>query len=699
MSKNVQPSKDICDIVSNAMAEYGIEVIKNRAIPDYRDGLKPVQRYIVWQAFESGLKPGSKHAKLAKLSGLVSGNYHPHGPSSVEGAAIILSQAWNMRMPLIDIHGNNGSVDGSSAAAARYVEARLAPGTSFMIDNLDKNPVEMVDNYDGTRREPVVMPALLPYGLINGAFGIALGMRCDVLPHNPVELVKIMSLIAQDAPKSKIEKIYGGPDFPTGNQIIVGDIKQDLWQADSSFTYRANMIIEDNNIIITEAPFGVTLDKLIESIATYLETHVTEATGISDESDSFPNVRVVLRFKRNVKRERLEEIMCELENKTLVKNTVSGNNLFIVDGKPCFVSVFEFLSLFNKHCLNIFANIRTSNLEKLSRQYDKTEAELQAVKFLPQLVKALEASSSVEMLIDEIVKNVKVSRSQAEYIAKLNVSQLLVKNDKNRAGLEKSLEDLSDRIARLNWEAEHEVEVFVEWCKQTVKTLSSLGYDKRLTTVGEPREKVKVKKIKPQVRCLQRFFAIDQVNNCVIALPNPNNNTSFETFTDRYVGIMLSDGEMVVRLVDEIPTGEPFYPMREVKGVPFDSTIVGLVDLDEAGSVYVLTDKGRGKRIPVETLKPQTNTRHYFNRAHVFAGLEGDDDSVMFVGQVVEPGGTPPTVEVTFDRKIKPVISFDLAGLSEFSDSCTSRGRVVYSTHKGRDKTVSVKVLKTMNVN
>jgi len=334
--------------------DYAMSVIIARALPDVRDGLKPVQRRILVAMNDLGLASNRGYRKCAKICGDTSGNYHPHGEAVIYPAMVRLAQDFNMRYPLVDGQGNFGSVDGDPPAAMRYTEARLAKISEDILADLEKETVDFIPNFDQTREEPVVLPSRIPNLLVNGASGIAVGMATNIPPHNLREIVDAAILLIEkpDATLKEVMKLVPGPDFPTGAYIAGREgIEAAYRTGRGSFTMRAKAAIEDNgkdreNIVITEIPYQVNKARLIERIAELVQTKKIE--GISDVRDesSREGMRIVIELKRG---EESQLILNHLFKQTQMQESFGMILLAIVGGQPREMGLLEFIRLFIEH--------------------------------------------------------------------------------------------------------------------------------------------------------------------------------------------------------------------------------------------------------------------------------------------------------------------------------------------------------------
>ncbi|MBQ1301912.1 MAG: DNA gyrase subunit A, partial [Firmicutes bacterium] len=299
---------EIHDEMKNSYIDYAMSVIVGRALPDVRDGLKPVHRRILYGMNEMGVTPDKPHKKSARIVGEVMGKYHPHGDSSIYDAMVRLAQPFNIRYPLVDGHGNFGSVDGDGAAAMRYTEARMTPLTHQMLRDIDKDTVDFVDNFDGEEKEPVVLPSRFPNLLVNGSNGIAVGMATSIPPHNLGEVIDgtVKMIDDPDCTVEDLIKIIKGPDFPTGAVVMGrGSVREAYRTGQGRAVVRAVTEIEPINggkhqIIVTEIPYQVNKARLIEKIAELVKNKVVDGiSAVRDESNR-KGMRIVIEVKRDV---------------------------------------------------------------------------------------------------------------------------------------------------------------------------------------------------------------------------------------------------------------------------------------------------------------------------------------------------------------------------------------------------------------
>ena len=409
--------------------DYAMSVIIGRALPEVRDGLKPVQRRILYAMFREGLLPGKKYSKSAGVVGEVLKKYHPHGDTAVYDALVRLAQDFNMRYPLIDGQGNFGSVDGDPAAAYRYTEVRLAALAVELLSDIDKETVDFIPNFDETTEEPVVLPSRIPNLIINGSSGIAVGMATNVPPHNLGEIIDglVMLLESPDAEVRDLMSVIKGPDFPTAG-IIHGTegILQAYNEGRGLIKIRARARVEreyrgGENIIITELPYQVNKARLIEKIAELVrEKKITGISEIRDESDR-DGIRVVLELKRG---ELAEVILNNLYKHTQMESTFGIIMLTLVNGQPRILGLKKLLSLFLQHRRDVVLKRTRFELRKAEERAHILEGLKIALDHLDEIIALVRRSKTPEEAKVALTRNYSLSEIQAQAILDMKLQRL-----------------------------------------------------------------------------------------------------------------------------------------------------------------------------------------------------------------------------------------------------------------------------------
>ncbi len=421
--------RNVEEEMKESYLRYSMSVIISRALPDVRDGLKPSQRRILYAMRQLNLTPGAKHRKCAKISGDTSGDYHPHGETVIYPTLVRLAQDWVMRYSLINGQGNFGSIDGDPPAAMRYTEARLTSAAMALMEDLDKETVEMVPNYDETKLEPTVFPAKFPNLLCNGSSGIAVGMATNIPPHNLSELIEATLFVLENRNASidEIMKVMPGPDFPTGG-VICGyrGIKEAYHTGRGKVILRAQLRVEDlpntrQQIVIDEIPYNVNKSRLIERIAELInDKTITGLSDIRDESDK-DGLRVVLELKRS---EIPDVVINQLYKNSDLQVTFGCNMLALDHGLPRTMNIKQFISAWIDHRIEVIRRRTRYELMKAEARAHILEGYLKALDHLDEVVKVIRASSNRDTARSELMARFSLSEKQANAVLDLRLYQL-----------------------------------------------------------------------------------------------------------------------------------------------------------------------------------------------------------------------------------------------------------------------------------
>ena len=437
--------------MKNSYIDYAMSVIVTRALPDVRDGLKPVHRRILYAMSEAGMLPGKAYKKSARIVGDVLGKYHPHGDIAVYESAVRMAQDFSTRYPLVDGHGNFGSVDGDSAAAMRYTEMRMAKITVEMLRDIDKNTVDFMPNYDGSLQEPLVLPSRIPNLLVNGSYGIAVGMATNIPPHNLSEVVDGLSAMIDD-PDITIDglmKYIKGPDFPTAGIIQgVTGIEDTYRTGRGSITVRAKTEIEDmdrgkHRIVVTEIPYQVNKARLIESIADLQRQKVLDGiTALRDESDR-SGMRIAIELRADVS----PDIMLNnLFKHTQMQVNFGAIMLALVDGHPRILNLKQILYYYLKHQEEVITRRSQYELDKARAKAHILEGLLIALDHIDEVIKTIRESRTDDVAKQALMSKFGLSEKQAIAILDMRLRKLTgLERDK----LEQDYKDVQETIAYL----------------------------------------------------------------------------------------------------------------------------------------------------------------------------------------------------------------------------------------------------------
>ena len=438
---------EIYDEMKTSYIDYSMSVIVARALPDVRDGLKPVHRRILYGLDALGITPDKPHKKSARIVGEVMGKYHPHGDASIYDAMVRLAQPWNMRYRLVDGHGNFGSMDGDGAAASRYTEARMAPFALEMLRDIDKDTVDFVDNYDGEEKEPVVLPARFPNLLVNGANGIAVGMATAIPPHNLKEVIDgtIKLIDDPDADVETLIKIIKGPDFPTGATIVGKTaIKEAYRTGQGKVKLRAKGTIEEGSrgitsIIFTEIPYGVNKASMISHIAELVRDKKLEGIrDIRDES-SKGEVRVVIELKKDVNP---KVMLNRLYKHTELETNISIIMIALMDGRPQLLNIHDILTEYIKHQKEVLTRRTKFDLAKAEARAHILEGYRIALDHIDEIIKTIR--ESYDDAKEQLMKKFGLSAIQAQAILDMQLKRL---QGLERDKIEAEYQELLKKIA------------------------------------------------------------------------------------------------------------------------------------------------------------------------------------------------------------------------------------------------------------
>ena len=464
---------DLAKEMRTSFLDYAMSVIVSRAIPDVRDGMKPVHRRILFGMNELGVYCDKPYKKSARIVGDVMGKYHPHGDTAIYDSMVRMAQDFSYRYQLVDGHGNFGSVDGDGAAAMRYTEARMSKIAMEMLRDLNKNTVNFVDNYDGSEREPEVLPCKFPNILVNGAMGIAVGMATSIPPHNLGEVIDgLLALIKN--PNISIEGIMNyikGPDFPTGGRIMgLSQVRKAYMTGNGTITIRAKTEIKElekgkTSIIITEIPYQVNKRKLIERIAECVKDKLIDGiTGLQDES-SMKGMKVVIDLRRDVNP---NVVLNNLYKHTQLQFNFGMNTLVLVKGQPKVLNIKEVLEAYLEHQISVITRRTQYDLDKAKARAHIVEGLLVALADIDAVVNLIKSSRTTEIALTGLMHTFHLTEIQARAILDMKLQKI--------AGLE--VDKLKEEYAEL---------------KKTIKELQEIlnSHQKKLDIIVAELESVK----------------------------------------------------------------------------------------------------------------------------------------------------------------------------------------------------------------
>ncbi len=476
--------------VKQSYIDYAMSVIVGRAIPDVRDGLKPVQRRILYAMYEMGLTPDKPFRKSARVVGNVLGYYHPHGDQAVYDALVRMSQDFSMRYPLIEGQGNFGSIDGDPPAAMRYTEARLTRLAVEMLEDIDKNTVNMNPNFDNTLLEPEVLPAKFPNLICNGTTGIAVGLATSIPPHNLREVGKALIELAKNPEMSvsEIFKYIKGPDFPTGGIVENSEDLETIYETGRGIIQvRAKAHVEKlqggrEQIVVSEIPYQVNKAELIKKIAENVKSgKIKEISDIRDETDK-EGVRIVIELKREAKG---EKVLKKLYKRTQLRKGFPVNLVVLVNGEPKQVGIKEVLREFIKHRLNVILRRTKFFLKKAQERLHIVEGLLIAQNNLDEVIEGIRGSSDVREAKDFLQNRYGLTERQAQAVLDLKLQRL---TSLEREKLIREEEELTQKIKRFKEIVESEEERIKIFIEETQELVKRFGDPRRTFIEGSEKE-------------------------------------------------------------------------------------------------------------------------------------------------------------------------------------------------------------------
>ncbi|WP_024789160.1 DNA gyrase subunit A [Lebetimonas sp. JH292] len=640
------------ETLAKSYLEYSMSVIVGRALPDVRDGLKPVHRRILYAMYKMGISASSPYKKSARIVGDVIGKYHPHGDSAVYEALVRMAQPFSMRMPLIDGQGNFGSIDGDNAAAMRYTEARLTKIAEELLKDIDKDTVDFIPNYDGSEKEPVVLPARFPNLLVNGSSGIAVGMATNIPPHNLSELIDalIYMIDNKEAKLEDILKFVKGPDFPTGG-IIFGKsgIIEAYKTGRGSIKIRAKHHIEHKGnkevIVIDELPYQVNKAKLIEKISDLVKDKVLDGISeVRDESDR-EGIRVVIELKKDAMS---EIILNNLYKHTQMQVSFGVNMLGIYDKQPKLFNLFELLDIFIKHRKTVVIRRTIYELEEAKRRAHILEGLRIALANIDEVVELIKKSADTKEAKANLIDRFELSEIQAQAILDMKLSRLTSLEIEK---LEKEYKELMEKIEYLNSILKSE-EVLNGVIKDELLEIKKKYPTPRLTDIVDDYDEIDIEDLIPNKEMVLTITHRGYVKRVPLKIYERQNRggkgkkalTTYEDdfIEDFYVAnahdtlmIITNKGQLHWLKVYKIPEGSRTSKGKAIVNlINLDKdeqiqTIIRTSDFDENRSLAFFTKNGIVKRTNLNEFK---NVRSTGVRA-----ITIDENDELVTAEIVEP--------------------------------------------------------------
>lgn len=588
--------------------DYSMSVIVGRALPDVRDGLKPVHRRILYALNDMGLKFNKPHRKSARAVGEVLGKYHPHGDMAVYDAMVRMAQPFSLRYPLIDGQGNFGSVDGDSPAAMRYTEVRLAKISNEMLRDIDKETVEWRDNFDGTLKEPVILPAVLPNLLVNGSSGIAVGMATNMPPHNLNEVVDaILAFIDNpDMETRELMDYIRGPDFPTGG-IIYG--RRGIFDAYSTgkgiIRVRAKTHFEEDHLIVTEIPYQTNKSSLLKSIAGLVKKGIVQGVAdLRDESDR-KGIRIVVKLKKDAVPEVVQN---QLFKHTALESTFGISNIALVDGQPRLLTLKDLIFEYIKHRRNIIERRTKYDLKKAEERKHVLDGLLVALDNIDEVIKIIRGSADAKEAGGKLMEKFSLSQVQVKEILSMRLQSL---TSMEATSLQKEREEKAreiDRFKRILTKP-GEIDRII---KEELEELKKVYGDERRTEIVDAEVEMDIEDLIPEEEVviivtsqgyikrlsLDEYRAQRRGGKGLVGMKMKENDTISDIFissTHDYVLIFSSDGKVFAVKGYHIPSGSRHSMGRAVVNlIPIEGEIRAMLSVRDFsdGKLVFSTRKG-----------------------------------------------------------------------------------------------------------
>ncbi len=499
---------DLKKTMEESYIDYAMSVIAARALPDVRDGLKPVQRRVLYSMIELNNGPDKPHRKCARIVGDTMGKYHPHGDSSIYGALVNMAQDWSTRYPLVDGHGNFGSVDGDGAAAMRYTEARLSKISMEMLADINKDTVDFVPNFDETEKEPVVLPSRFPNLLVNGTTGIAVGMATNIPPHNLGEVIAAVVKIIdnrvdenRDTTIEEVMEIIKGPDFPTGAMILgKRGIEEAYRTGRGKIRVRAVTEIETmengkSRIIVTELPYMVNKARLIEKIAELVRNkHIDGITAITDESNR-EGMRINIELRRDVN---ANVVLNQLFKHTQLQDTFGVNMLALVGTQPKIMNLLEMLNYYLEHQEDVVTRRTKYELNKAEERAHILQGLLIALENIDEVIKIIRGSQTTAIAKDGLISRFGLSDAQAQAIVDMRLRAL---TGLEREKIETEYEELTEKIKEYK-EILSDKNLLLGVIKKELLEISDKYGDERRTKIEIDTSEISAEDLIPDESCV-----------------------------------------------------------------------------------------------------------------------------------------------------------------------------------------------------
>ncbi|OUP48800.1 DNA gyrase subunit A [Lachnoclostridium sp. An181] len=620
---------DLQKTMEKSYIDYAMSVIASRALPDVRDGLKPVQRRILYSMIELNNGPDKPHRKCARIVGDTMGKYHPHGDSSIYGALVNMAQEWSTRYPLVDGHGNFGSVDGDGAAAMRYTEARLSKISMELTADINKNTVDFAPNFDETEKEPVVLPARFPNLLVNGTSGIAVGMATNIPPHNLREVIYAVVKIIDDQIADKetttmeeILEIVKGPDFPTGAEILgTRGIEEAYRTGRGKIRVRAVTNIEPmangkNRIVVTELPYMVNKARLIEKIAELVrDKKVDGITDLSDQSNR-EGMRICIELRRDVNP---NVILNQLYKHTQLQDTFGVIMLALVNNEPKVLNLLDMLKYYLQHQEEVVTRRTEYDLNKAEERAHILKGLLIALDHIDEVIRIIRGSKNVQTAKEELMRQFELTEVQAQAIVDMRLRALTglerEKLENEYAELIKKIEELKAILA--------DRKVLLGVIKEEILIIAEKYGDERRTSIGYDSYDISMEDLIPRENVVITMTKLGYIKRMTTDTFKSQNRGGkgikgmqtidedyveelFMTSTHHYIMFFTNMGRVYRLKAYEIPEagrtarGTAIINLLSLQPDEKITAVIPIRDFESGNYLFMATKRGLVKKTPIE---------------------------------------------------------------------------------------------------
>ena len=620
---------DLQKKMESSYIEYAMSVIASRALPDVRDGLKPVQRRILFSMIELNNGPDKPHRKCARIVGDTMGKYHPHGDSSIYGALVNMAQDWSTRYPLVDGHGNFGSVDGDGAAAMRYTEARLSKISMEMLADINKNTVDFSPNFDETEKEPIVLPARYPNLLVNGTSGIAVGMATNIPPHNLSEtiaaVVKIIDNIVEENRETEVEEILSiikGPDFPTGATILgTRGIEEAYRTGRGKIRVRAVTNIETlpngkSQIIVTELPYMVNKARLIEKMAELVrDKKIDGITSINDHSNR-EGMRICIELRRDAN---ANVILNQLYKHTQLQDTFGVIMLALVNNQPKVLNLLEMLKYYLKHQEEVVTRRTQYDLNKAQERAHILEGLLKALENIDEVIRIIRGSKNTQEAKEGLIEAFALTEVQAQAIVDMRLRAL---TGLERERLQAEYDELVKKIKELKAILEDRC-LLLRVIREEILVISEKYGDDRRTTIGFDEYDLSMEDLIPKENTVIAMTKLGYIKRMTVDNFRSQNRggkgikgmTTIEddyieellmTTTHHYLMFFTNMGRVYRLKAYEIPEagrtarGTAIINLLSLQSQEKITAVIPINDFKKGNFLFMATKKGIVKKTPIE---------------------------------------------------------------------------------------------------